>query len=330
MALAGWHRWGAAWLDPDRTFGVELELADRRNREPRPATYRSRARALRSALVRALGPERVYRRIQVEPRAVDRSYAHWNVVPDETAGWEVTSPVLRGISGLREVERACGALLEVAPALQLRPTFRTGTHIHIGWADRDYRTIKRLVRWIKLFEPALATIVEPTRVARFDGRRFSTSEPNRLCQPISSVLPRDMMRSIRSWEQLVAEARSLRHVTVSLAHLDDLRTIEVRWLGGTLATNDIAVWLSLWQQIAWLATSRPGSPRSAPDTDIILPHGDIVALAQRYLPGGRDPRFIDWLERRRVAVAAEWRRHASLRGHAAFARTPPRPNARAS
>ena len=58
----------------------------------------------------------------------------WNVKPDASCGWELTTPILQGLPGLVEVMDACRTLGHVATSLGLIVNARTGTHVHLGWS----------------------------------------------------------------------------------------------------------------------------------------------------------------------------------------------------
>ncbi len=57
---------------------------------------------------------------------------------------------------------------------------------------------------------------------------------------------------------------------------------------GTLDAMKILLWVSLWQQLLWAASHRQQID-NVPDCKVIIPDGDIVALAEKYLPDARQP-----------------------------------------
>lgn len=105
----------------NRTFGVEMEIA----------TNVSKADALAKLRSNVSGVE-----------FTNDGYSHavtkaWKIVPDSSispAGFELVSPVLKGLKGLRELRRVCQGLK--ASGIEHDGQNRTcGMHVHIGAKD---------------------------------------------------------------------------------------------------------------------------------------------------------------------------------------------------
>lgn len=288
------------WYRQDQTFGVELELTTADGSEPPTGkAWLQVAEALRSALARAL-PGRVARRpLEVyQGSEGSKDPRVWNVERDASAGWEVTSRVLRNLEGFLEVERACAAIDAAAAALGLSVDHRTGLHVHLGWLGREPAEVRRAIRLTRLFEPALATMVSPSRLASFDGLRYDLSSPNDYCRPVSSVFTSSRLARARTFQDLrrLAELDEARYVTLNVKPLSHLHTVEVRLHGGTLEARKILPWISTWMQLLW-AASRWRRIDRVPDRDVIAPDGDVVRLALRWLPDARQPQQRAFLER---------------------------------
>jgi superfamily II DNA or RNA helicase len=163
------------WVRDGQTFGIEFELT-RDDWSDRVSTdaWSVVAEPLRRRLSDAL-PGRVAARVFTEYGSPERSYGVWNVERDNSCGWEVISRVLVGPEGFREVVTACRVLAAAASELGLRVNHKTGTHVHLGWSVQSVDTLKRAIRLVKVFEPALATLVAPSRVAAFDRGRYDLS-----------------------------------------------------------------------------------------------------------------------------------------------------------
>lgn len=307
------------WYRQKQTFGVEIELTPQSGDVPRLGdewlkTAEDLRRSL-AAVLRRVAPQVIS---GYEGSEGDKDHTVWNVEYDQSAGWEITSRVLREQEGFVEVDAACRALEVAAARLGLGVNHRTGTHIHIGWLGRDVAQVKRAIQLARLFEPALASLVAPSRVAAFDPAtgRYDISSPNTYCAPISTVFGRQEIDRIRSLDdiRLLAEADGARYVTFNLRPLPNIHTVEVRLHNGTLEARKILLWVSLWQQILWAAASDKPIP-DTPDIEVIRPAGDIIRLAQIYLPEARQPQqqaLLQRLETRRKEIRDLWRRSPEL------------------
>lgn len=308
------------WFREGQTFGIEFELTSPDGVPSLGVRWKKKAEALRSALETALPPGRVAEAV-IEGYAgqglVEKDFGVWNVEYDQSVGWEVTSPILANREGFQEVDAACRVLDEAATNLGLVLDFQTGTHVHLGWTSKDVEELKRAIRLVKIFEPALATLVAPSRVAAFDGAAYVPGEPNRYCAPIATVLPEARLSgasSVTAILKLVPEQEQ-RYVTLNLRRLLDIGTVEVRMHSGTVEARKILMWISLWQQILWAA--KYGREALHPiDRKAIVPDGDIVALAKAHLPDARQVRqalFLQRLAGRRQEILEGWKTQASLR-----------------
>lgn len=302
------------WVRDGQTFGIEFELTrEDWSDDVSERAWRAVAEPLRKRLAEAI-PGRVAARVYPEYATEGRSYGVWNIERDNSCGWEVISRVLSGPEGFREVVAACRAIAVAASELGLRVNYRTGTHVHLGWSVKNVETLKRAIRLVKVFEPALATLVAPSRVAAFDGARYDLKAPNPYARPIATLFPNRRLEKFSSVDSLVTAAkkeRENRYVTFNIAPLDEPGTVEVRMHSGTVEGAKILAWTSLWQQILWAAEQRV--PIEDPDDrTVLVPDGDIRALAARYLPAVQQLRFLQRLESRRREVVELWGQHRDL------------------
>lgn len=315
------------WYRQGQTFGVEIELTTADGSEPPtgPAWMRA-AEGLRQALATAL-PGRVAPRVHAEYQgsAGTKDTSRWNVERDGSAGWEVTSRILQDAEGFAEVVTACTALKAAAARFGLDVDHRTGLHVHIGWLGRDVAEVRRAIRLARLFEPAVATLVAPSRIADFDGTGYAVSEPNVYCRPVSTVFTRSRLARARSFSDIarLANRAEARFVSFNVAPLARLHTVEVRLHSGTLEPGRILPWLSLWMQVVWAASRWKRIDRTD-DTAVITPSGDIIQLASRWLPDARLPQqrgFLQRLHARRLEIAGgPWRAAPDLTSWRFFTR----------
>ena len=311
------HR--SLWYRQHQTFGVEIELTvegsvpTTADREWHRIAEELRLR-LSHALLGRVAPKVT---AEYQGSAGDKDTSVWNVEFDSSTGWEVTSRILSDYNGFTEVDDVCRVLDGAATELGLVVNHRTGLHVHIGWLGRDVEELKRAVRLAKLFEPALGTLVGPSRIAHFEGGKYDLSSPNIFCAPISTLFSErvlDGLHSVDDFAWLVSNHKS-RYVTFNIKPLQSIHTVEIRMHSGTLEARKILPWLSLWMQILWVA-STPLEFTGGSDRPVIEPKGDIVALARRYLPQAKHPKqeaFIQRLAARRSEVVQQWARHPQLR-----------------
>lgn len=301
------------WFRRDQTFGIEFEMTmDDFDGENPGKKWIEVAEELRQALVDRLG-DRVANRCSRNPRAA-QDHGLWNIVYDRTCGWEVTSRILKNQEGYAEVVEACEAITEAMERTGLKVTHNTGTHVHLGWRAKNRTELLRAVQLVRVFEPALATLVAPSRVVSFDGVEYDTDEPNFYCRPVSHVLNKEGLGGVKKAEdlfRLLSESEEARYLTFNIVPLQDIQTVEVRFHSGTTDAGKILLWLSLWQQILWAAANKL-QIEEVPDCPVIVPNRDVLVLARKYLPAVQQPEFLDRLKARRDHVVGLWRNHDEL------------------
>lgn len=300
------------WYREGQTFGIEFELtSDDVGRGP-DRSWMLRAQRLLDALRDHL-PDGAVADHPFPEYKPDKNMAQWNVEWDASCGWEVTSRILRDDWGYEELLTACSALSEVAEEVGLRVNYRTGTHVHFGWLGNSPADVRRAIELARLFEPAVATLVSPSRLASFDGRNYDLGVPNEFCQPVSTVFSADDLEEVETMDHIwdLATDEDARYVSFNVRPLDQLHTVEVRLHNGTVDGRKVALWVSLWQQILWRASAEEPIPL-VDDTDCIEPHADIVELAHEHLPAGEEPAFLAKLDARREQITDIWHGIADL------------------
>jgi hypothetical protein len=300
-----------------QTFGIEFELAPRHGPIPSEdsAEWLRVANIIAEALAHRL-PTGTFGAVHAEYLGSERgskSPAHWNVEYDDSTGWEVTTRVLADVEGFCEVDSACRVLAQVAAEQDLCVDVRTGTHVHLGW-NGAIQELKRAVGLVKLFEPALGSLVAPSRIAHLNNGRYDLSAPNPYCRPVSATLNANAVRDLRTFSDVSRLTRGdddLRYVTFNLRPLDHQQTVEIRLHHGTLDASKILLWVSLWQQILWAAEHPRRELEPVADVQVISPSADLLALARKYLPPIEQPGQREFLaklrQHRSEIVAREWK-----------------------
>lgn len=265
---------------PTQTFGVEIEATgrDRAGNVVVPYSAKAAQKVLNALHMAGLPTAK-------EPlmehsffgRHAAKDNSLWNIEPDPTSGWEVTSRILRGRDGMGEIVDACGVLAKVFEELGLRvDDKRVGCHIHLGW-DADFAALQQLAILGAFYEPAFLSLVAPSRARN----RYVHSMRNR-----SRVLL--SMTTLDMWKEYFAGNRR-KHLAVNPGHVlaeGGYGTVEVRHHSGTVDAAKIVAWISLWMRVLATArqpNARPGSPYARPRT---LPlckgeRGDVALMCDR-------------------------------------------------
>jgi superfamily II DNA or RNA helicase len=291
--LAGYEGLSGLELHPSQTFGVEFELSP----VGTMPSYRPTAARLLEAL-RHVVPAASEPCLVAKGRKDNRC---WNVEPDASCGFEITSRILLGERGFMEVVDACKAIEPCASALGLRVSVKTGTHIHLGWRP-GVCALRRLMEITAYYEPALLSLVAPSRATN----QYASSVRRSL---------RSFMRlsSLEQWRAYMSLPMR-RYLAVNPANLFwGYGTVEVRMHSGTIDALKILTWISLWMRIHQAA----GNPdlqlgnvlRRVPSRPLCTgPRGDILSLANLVGAGGELTRKL--IDRRRIVVSRSWATHS--------------------
>lgn len=288
-------------IQPQMTFGVELELTER-SFVPGSAPSREwqeKGDGLLAALRDALGPGLVAAQAIPEYGLEANAHSRWNVSWDSTCGWEVTSRVLCGEAGCEEIVDACRALEGACSEFALTVNTRTGLHLHLGW-KACARQLRSLFGTVAQVEPALLSLVAPSRFR------------NGHCQLVSERISElQTLRNLKDWRRSFAdgESRTLAVNPTPLLDRGGLGTIEIRLHSGTYEAPKVLLWISLWMRILEAAHRgqqlsaefRGQSPRLPLDPG---PNGDIVAVASSL--GCEAPMRAALAERRDHLLANSW------------------------
>ena len=168
----------------------------------------------------------------------------WVVEYDGSAGWEVVSPILSNEQGLMELHGVCNRLTRLLDSHPfLRVNFRTGLHLTIASRLKTQDRFQAFLNRVQRIEPGLYSMVSPSRLYRFNGRKYLLRMRNGYCRPLRTVSPR------RKIDDFIARNEN-RYYSVNLTRLDEnIEKIEIRLHNGTTDFCKIVTFLSLWMQI---------------------------------------------------------------------------------
>ena len=271
---------GALEFQPQQTFGIEFELTgeafidfEGEYFEQTPV-WKDTSRQLLQELKNANLPVADNPLSYKDPQ---KDHSLWNVEPDGSCGWEVTSPILSGEGGFTEIAKGCRVLNECAEPLKLFVNPTTSTHVHLGWQNYNVSKLLCFMKVAAYYEPALMSIVSPSRVN------------NRYCKTIQGIMEKLLdLSTLDQWAEFYDEDNNekIRYHSVNLTNLfnDGLGTVEIRLHNGTLEELKILAWISLWMRIL-NAVDRDVKPPSLERWDLVSdplttgPKGDIGDLA---------------------------------------------------
>ncbi|MEO0075009.1 MAG: amidoligase family protein [candidate division WOR-3 bacterium] len=308
------------WYRKNQTFGIEFEITTRGFIDIEDISedkWHDKAETLRKALNESLG-DRVADKSFFEYHNEKRDFRHWNVEKDSSCGWEIITPILQNQQGFEEVVAACNVIQDIVNKTDFTVNFKTGTHIHIGWLGSSVEEIIRAIKLAKIFEPALGTLVSPSRLIEFNGRTYDINSPNEYCQPISYLFPETKLSEVNNMNDIwnLTKDHEDRYVSFNIKPLDNLHTVEVRLHNGTYESRKILTWLSLWMQILWAASQKELVLGKTIDRMLITPDRDIIELVDKYLPTLRKDHellFVSYLKARRQQIIEIWEQHEELK-----------------
>ena len=222
-------------LDPERTFGIEIEFEAREGQG-------SISRFL-SSIVDNLRAEGID--VQ-ESGYTHRTTPFWKFVGDGSLlnGEELVSPILQGADGLREVEKVMNVL---AADERIHVSVRCGFHVHHGARDFDGDAVIRLIGLYNTFIDVIDPLLAPSRRSdHSNGSRWARQD-NRETIP-SLKEPEDLKTR---WIQ--GRGGNRYHAVNINPLLNRRNTIEFRQHQGTLNADKAIAWIVFTQGMMTLA-----------------------------------------------------------------------------
>ena len=240
-----------------RTFGVEIEA------------YGVTTTALLAEL-RAQG-------LEAESEGYNHTTrAHWKITTDASISgahaFELVSPVLRGLEGLAELEKACRALKICGAQVNAS----CGLHIHFGATNLGIQHLRQLVRNYLVLEPTIDQLMPRARRANNAGYCQGLLRGRTLAAAEQAIL------AATSPEALSAAANGGdRYHKVNLQSYFRQGTVEFRQHSGSTDYEKISMWVKFLHNLIDYSASHLAAPALPVEQLTTFCQRDIATYYQR-------------------------------------------------
>lgn len=202
----------------ERTFGVEIEFKT------------SASKAQVAAAIRAKGID-----CQAESYG-HQTRNHWKVVSDGSVygGWELVSPALKGLDGLRQIKAVSEGLAEIGASIDRS----CGLHVHHDASDLSRKNIKDLLNFYIRWEPVIDLLMPASR----------RGNSNTYCRSISRWNDRaSTINAVNGHRGSIYNFTGTRYTKLNLQSFHRHGTVEFRHHSGTTDVGKISSWVVLTQ-----------------------------------------------------------------------------------
>ena len=206
-------------FNEERTFGVEIEF-----------TTASRQEVAR--LMNAKGVDTYVEGYNHTTKS------HWKVITDNSCGFELVSPPLKGREGLEQLKKACEALNEAGAKVDSK----CGLHVHHDINDYNAKQIANIFAIYVKLETTIDSLVPISR--RASNNTFCRS----LFRGKSQQVILDKLKKVNSLDD-IKNIWHTRYVKVNFQSYIKYGTIEFRQHSGTIEFEKIYNWILLTQQM---------------------------------------------------------------------------------
>ncbi|UOQ99909.1 amidoligase family protein [Hymenobacter sp. 5317J-9] len=210
---------------------------------------------------------------------------HWKITSDASISgpnaFELVSPVLQGLEGLADLERACRAL-RICGA-QVNST--CGLHVHLGARDLSIEAMRQLVRNYLVLEPTIDQLMPADR--RGDAAYYCRS----LQRGRTLAAAEQAILSATTAQELGNAANTNRYHKVNMQSFFRQGTIEFRQHSGTTNFEKISMWVRFLANLVDFSKQRLVTPA--------LPVSEFATFNQRDIA--------TFYQRRRTALATRTR-----------------------
>ena len=202
--------------------------------------------------------------------------AHWKIVSDSSIdganAFELVSPVLRGLEGLADLERACRAL-KICGA---QVNNSCGLHVHFGARDLSIEHLRQVVRNYMVLEPTIDSLMPA-------GRRGNA---NGFCQGLlrgrsQAVAERAILAATTTTDLASAANGGSRYHKVNLQCYSLHGTVEFRQHSGSTDYEKISMWVKFLHNLIDYSGSRLVTPALPVEQLTTFNQRDIATYYQR-------------------------------------------------
>lgn len=240
-----------------RTFGVEIEAHG----------------VSREALVAELRAQG----LQAESEGYNHTTRnYWKIVSDSSItgaqGFELVSPVLRGLEGLADLERACRALRYCGAQVN----HSCGLHVHFGARDLQIEHLRQVVRNYLVLEPTLDSLMPSTR----------RGNANTYCQGLlrgrtQAEAERQLLAATTAQQLATAANNGSRYHKVNLQSFFTHGTVEFRQHSGSTDFEKISMWVKLLHNLIDYSATHLVAPALPVEQFTTFNQRDIATYYQR-------------------------------------------------
>lgn len=193
---------------------------------------------------------------------------HWKIVSDGSVvgpnAFELVSPVLRGLEGLADLERACRALRICGAQVNNS----CGLHVHFGANDMRIEHLRQVVRNYLVLEPTIDRLMPA-------GRRGNA---NTYCQGLLqgrtlAEAERQILAATTAQQLATAANTGSRYRKVNMQSFFTHGTVEFRQHSGTTDFEKISFWIKLLHNLIDYSATHLVTPA--------LPVADFTTFNQR-------------------------------------------------
>ncbi|MBJ6109432.1 amidoligase family protein [Hymenobacter sp. BT523] len=207
---------------------------------------------------------------------------HWKITSDASISganaFELVSPVLQGLEGLADLERACRALRMCGAQVNSS----CGLHVHLGAADLSIENMRQLVRNYLVLEPTIDQLVPAARRGDVATYCKSLRRGRTQAQAEQEILAATTAQALGA-----AANGSSRYYKVNMQSYFRQRTIEFRQHSGSTDFEKISMWVKFLANLVDFSKTRLVTPA--------LPVAEFATFNQRDIA--------TYYQRRRTALA---------------------------
>lgn len=230
-----------AKFNKERTFGVEIEMAVNRR------VANSISRTLNE---NDFDCEVTYYHSNINSR--------WKIESDNSCGYEIVSPILKGREGLNELKEVLEIVNE-DPRVEVNTS--CGVHVHHDIRDLEGKNVKRIYAIYHKFEDTIDSMVPKSR--RKNNNSYCTSikytDNSRLHKRAETTI--NELNEVNTIEDIENLYRS-RYLKVNCQSYREKGTLEFRQHSGSTDFEKIKNWILFTQAIVERSKTRTKLPKN--------------------------------------------------------------------